>query len=65
MKDLFRVNLNLNINRLVDTFSFHYYGKMSADFKIRPGDANIFDFLAASHCQLVYEHVKANGLLFE
>jgi lactosylceramide 4-alpha-galactosyltransferase len=61
---MFKKNSNLNTKRLADTFSVHFFGKISSEYKVKPGDYSIYDRLAYSHCQVVYEYVKLTGLLF-
>ena len=65
MNELFASNAKLDIRKLSDTYSLHLYGKFSDTFKIRPGDASIYDFLAQMHCPLVHNYLKANNRLFE
>jgi lactosylceramide 4-alpha-galactosyltransferase len=65
MDKWFESNSTLVINELIDTYSVHFYGKMSNEHKVTPGHSNLYDFLAASHCQRVYDHVRANRLVFE
>jgi hypothetical protein len=64
LETMFNKNSSFSISRLADTFSVHFYGKLSSEYRVKPGDHSIYDFLASSHCQVVYEYVKLNGLLF-
>ncbi len=65
LKGLFEKNSFIEIQRLVDTYSLHLYGKFSSGYQVKPGDSSIYDFLASTHCPCIYESVKANGLDFE
>jgi lactosylceramide 4-alpha-galactosyltransferase len=61
---MFNKNSSVNISRVLGSFSFHFFGGLSSSYIVKPGDHSLYDFLAATHCQLVYEYVKLNGLLF-
>ena len=65
LADLFQKNAKIDISRIIDSYSIHFFGKMSTDkYHVGINDFNLYEYLAAHHCPLVYEHVKKNGIKF-
>jgi hypothetical protein len=57
-------NSTIDFDRLVDTFSLHFYGKFTSAVRVNPLEKCVFNSLASSYCPRVYEHVKSNRLEF-
>jgi hypothetical protein len=65
LADLFLKNARIDISRIIDSYSIHFYGKMSTDnYRVGINDFSLYEYLAAHNCPLVYEHVKKNGIKF-
>jgi hypothetical protein len=47
-----------------ESYSIHYYGKLSSNFKPKPGDNSFFSSIAEEHCSFTYNYVKENNLTF-
>jgi hypothetical protein len=46
-------------------YSVHFYGYLSKQFRVIPGEFSIYDHLASLNCPRVYEYVKSNDLFFQ
>ena len=54
---MFVKNASLDLSRLSRSYSFHFYGSLSATLRVRPNDRSVYDYLAWSHCALTYDYV--------
>ncbi len=52
---LFKKNNEISIKQLIDTYSIHFYGKLSQHILTRPGDNSIYDYFAKLNCPFSYE----------
>jgi lactosylceramide 4-alpha-galactosyltransferase len=65
MRDIFKENAKMDLKKFKNAYSLHFYGKLSSNFTVKPGDSSVYDFLASMHCPIVYDYVKSNNLIFE
>jgi lactosylceramide 4-alpha-galactosyltransferase len=60
--EMFAPDSNISMDKIVDTFSIHFYSSFTSKFKVKPGDGGFYDLLAASNCPQVYEHIMSTSL---
>lgn len=58
---LFNSNSVVNIAKLIDTYSVHFYGKKSENIKVKINSNSLFEFFARFNCPVVYESVKKSN----
>ena len=63
--NLFRKNGTINVSKIIDSYSIHFYGSLSNKFHVGIHDFSMYEYLASQHCPVIYEHVKKNFLKFE
>lgn len=61
---LFDKNSILNISAFINTFSVHFFGKVSAKYKVSLRDSNAYELFASSNCETVYAELKHRKFLF-
>ena len=65
MKKLFEKNAMLDVSRLIDSYSVHFYGSLSKDLVVHINDKSVYEYLAAQNCPVTYNHVKQNSITFD
>ena len=55
----------ININHILSSYSVHFYGKLSQNFKQTHKIKSIFIKLAYENCKNVYDYVEKSSILFE
>ena len=61
---MFDKNGSIDIKRYINTFSVHFYGKMSEGIRVNMNDNSIYEYFAKKNCQVTYNHVLKNKLSF-
>lgn len=61
---LFRKNAFINISKIIDSYSIHFYGSLSNKYQVGINDFSLYEYLAAQNCPIIYEHVKRNEIKF-
>lgn len=62
---LFKKNGILEAISLENTYSIHFYNKLSYKFKVEINDNSIYEYYAKINCPYTYEYVRRNNLVFE
>ena len=60
---LFESNQTLIISKFIDSFSVHFYGKITLDQVNLFKQYSIFEFFAMKNCPYIYEHIMKQYLL--
>lgn len=56
---------NDDLKRAVsNSYSIHYYGKLSSFNEAKPGDNSFFSFIAKKYCSVTYNYVQEHNLSF-
>lgn len=66
-KNIFEKNSKDNhvLNKAVsNSYSLHYFGKLSSKFEPKPGDNSFFSSIAKKYCSFTYNYVKKNNITF-
>ena len=64
---IFKPNSSLDFDLLAqvkDSYSFHFYNKISSSFQAKPNDGSFFTKIAAANCEHTFNYVKQNNLVF-
>jgi hypothetical protein len=59
---LFMKKQNLSIERFIDAYSIHFFGKMSQKKCVQPRDFSVYDYFAKRNCPLVYQRIESELL---
>ena len=52
----------LNLTKIENSFSVHFYGKFTSKLQVKYKDHNLYEYLALKNCQYVYSRIKVyNG----
>jgi mannosyltransferase OCH1-like enzyme len=62
---LFIPDSSLNASTFINTYSVHFYGKLTTKYKVKPNDHSLYDYFASYNCPYVYSGVKYGDKLFE
>lgn len=63
-KKIFEKNGELEISRLINSYSIHFYGKFSSIINVGINDKSLYEFLALTQCKNVYKRVKSDMTYF-
>lgn len=55
LKELFVNNTTIDIKKITDSYSIHFYGKMSKNIIIRRGDNSIYEYFSKHNCPITYQ----------
>lgn len=55
ISELFKKDGCIDVKRLTDAYSIHFYGKLSNQISIKPGENTIFEYFAKANCPKSYE----------
>jgi hypothetical protein len=58
LDSLFNKNQCIPIQRVMDAYTVHFYGKLSEKRSVAPRDFSVYDFLAKFNCPFVYSRVE-------
>jgi lactosylceramide 4-alpha-galactosyltransferase len=61
---LFGKNAIINVSKIIDSYSIHFYGSLSNKYHVGIHDFSFYEYLAAQNCPIIYEHVKKNEIKF-
>ena len=61
---IFKKNGTNGISKINETFSLHFYGKMSAENRVYIKDDSIFEIQAMQNCHLTYNLVNISKSFF-
>jgi hypothetical protein len=64
LDELFRKNAVVNISRIIDSYSVHFYGSLTNKYHVGIHDFSLYEFLASQNCPIMYDHVKKNEIKF-
>jgi hypothetical protein len=53
-KILFEKNATVSIKKFFNTYSVHFYGKMSESKKMNKNDNSLFEYFASLNCPIMY-----------
>jgi lactosylceramide 4-alpha-galactosyltransferase len=56
---LFDKRAQLNVSAFINTYSVHFYGKMSYKYDVTLNDNNVYEHFASGNCELTYRHFRA------
>ena len=60
-KVLFEKNAKLVVSKFINTFSVHFYGKMSTNIEMKANENSLFEYFASINCPLAYsKHILNN-----
>ena len=61
---LFDKNAQLNVSVFMDTYSVHFYGKVSSNYRIKIRKNSVYEYFASSNCELIYKNFKLGLITF-
>lgn len=61
----FKTNSQLDLSRLINSYSIHFYGKFSSKLRVKLGDYSLYEFLAMTQCKRVYREIEHNLKYFD
>ena len=64
LDELFRKNAVVNVSRIIDSYSVHFYGSLTNKYHVGIHDFSLYEFLASQNCPIIYDHVKKNEIKF-
>lgn len=59
---LFDKRALLNVSAFINTYSVHFYGKMSSKMNIRLKDNSVYEHFASSNCEITYRSILINNI---
>lgn len=59
---LFNREANLNVSAFMNTYSVHFYGKVSSRYKVKLKENSVYEYFASNNCEIVYKDFKS-GLI--
>ena len=60
----FDKNAQLNVSAFVNTYSVHFYSKVSSTYKVRYKQNSAFEYFASQNCEVVYRDFKLGLFTF-
>ena len=55
---LFNKQAQLNVSAFMNTFSVHFYGKVSSKYKVKLKESSVYEYFSNQNCELVYKDFK-------
>jgi hypothetical protein len=63
-KPLYERDSLISINKFVETYSVHFFGKFSSQYPVKSGDKSIYEFFALRNCPITYQIIKSKKISF-
>ena len=63
-KPLYEKDGSLHINKFIETYSVHFFGKFSSQYPVNLGDNSIYEFFALRNCPIIYQLAKSRKISF-
>jgi hypothetical protein len=61
---LFDKKAQLNVSAFINTYSVHFYGKMSYKYDVTLNDNSVYEHFASGNCELIYRKFRAGHSTF-
>ena len=53
----FKQNSQLDLSRIINSYSIHFYGKLSSKLRVNLNDYSLYEFLAMTQCKRIYQEI--------
>lgn len=63
-RKLFKRNEKLDVSSFKESYSVHFYGKLSENVRVKRDDNNLFEFFASQNCPYIYSLINLNSNLY-